>query len=71
VQAKVSAIGAFSAHADQRQLDRWLLPEDQQKPKKIFLVHGDEDTKEVFAKHLRDTHQTEVVIPEFQSVHEL
>jgi len=71
VQAKVSAIGSFSAHADQRQLDRWLIPVDGKKPKKIFLVHGDEDTKETFAEHIRDTHGVEVVVPEFQSVHEL
>ncbi|MFH1433321.1 MAG: MBL fold metallo-hydrolase, partial [Candidatus Uhrbacteria bacterium] len=71
VQAKVSAIGSFSAHADQRQLDRWLIPEDQMKPKKIFLVHGDEEVKSVFAEHIRGTHGAEVVIPEFQSVHEL
>lgn len=70
VRAGVSAIGAFSAHGDQNKLTRWLQPEEGGVPKKIFLVHGDEDAKEVFATHLRHALRTEVVIPEFQSSHE-
>lgn len=69
--AKVSAIGAFSAHSDQRQLTHWLQPEDGQLPKKIFLNHGDEEAKQVFATHLRRELGTEVVVPEFQSEYEV
>lgn len=71
VEAHVAAIGAFSAHGDMNKLTRWLHPEDGVMPKKIFLVHGDPEAKEVFATHLRHELRTEVVIPEFQSVHEL
>ncbi|MFH1142181.1 MAG: MBL fold metallo-hydrolase [Candidatus Uhrbacteria bacterium] len=73
VQARVSAIGSFSAHGDQRQLTKWLQPEDKKIPKKIFLVHGDEEVKYKFAAHLHrelET-QTEIVIPEFNSVHQI
>jgi metallo-beta-lactamase family protein len=71
VHAQVSAIGAFSAHADMNKLTRWLHPEDGKIPKKIFLVHGDHEAKEVFATHLRHELRTDVVVPEYQSVHEV
>ncbi len=71
VHAGLAAIGAFSAHADMNKLTRWLQPEDGAMPKQIFLVHGDPEAKEVFATHLRHELKTDVVIPEFQSVHEL
>ncbi len=71
VQAGVSAIGAFSAHGDQRQLTDWVQPVDKKLPKKIFLVHGDEEVKEEFAEHLRERLKTEIVVPEFRSVYEI
>jgi len=71
VNAGVAAIGAFSAHADKDKLTRWLTPEDGVSPKKIYLVHGDPDAKELFAAHLRGQFATEVIVPEFQSVHEV
>jgi metallo-beta-lactamase family protein len=63
VRAKIQGIGAFSAHGDQNKLTRWMKPEDGIMPKKIFLVHGDEDAKIEFAEHLRKELKTEVVIP--------
>jgi len=71
VRAQISAIGAFSAHADMNKLTRWLRPEDGKIPQKIFLVHGDPEAKEVFATHLRHKLQTDVIVPEYQSVHEI
>lgn len=70
VHAQVSAIGAFSAHADMNKLTTWLHPEDGKIPQKIFLVHGDPEAKEVFATHLRHRLRTEVIIPEYQGSHE-
>lgn len=63
VRAKIQGIGAFSAHGDQNKLTRWLKPEDGIIPKKILLVHGDEDAKIAFAEHLRTELKTEVLIP--------
>jgi len=71
VHAGVAAIGAFSAHADKNKLTRWLRPEEGGVSKKIFLVHGDPDAKEEFAAHLRQELKTEVIIPEYQSSHEV
>ncbi|NQV90009.1 MBL fold metallo-hydrolase [Candidatus Uhrbacteria bacterium] len=69
VHAKMSAIGAFSAHGDMDKLTRWITPVDGKIPEKIFLVHGDPESKEPFAKHLRETLKTEVLIPDYQSEH--
>ncbi len=71
VRARIEAIGAFSAHGDMNKLTRWLTPADGGIPKKVFLVHGDPEAKTVFATHLRHELRTEVVIPDFQSVHEI
>ena len=65
VNAQVSAIGAFSAHADMNKLKTWLKPEDGNVPSKIFLTHGDPEAKEVFATDLRHTLKTDVIIPGF------
>src|SRR3989339_685875 len=67
VRASIQAIGAFSAHGDMNKLTDWLRPENGKNPKKIFLVHGDPEAKEVFATHLRHELRTEVIIPEFQT----
>ncbi len=42
VRAHVHSISGFSAHADQNGLLKWLNGFEQ-KPKKVFLVHGEEE----------------------------
>lgn len=49
VKAHVVAIGAYSAHADQQGLVRWLSGFNTQ-PKKVFLVHGEQESAQDFAK---------------------
>ncbi len=58
VQAAVYTIGGFSAHADQKVLLDWH--QQTGNPKTTFLVHGDKDVMEIFAKKL---HHTRVEIP--------
>lgn len=64
VKAAVEAIGAFSAHGDQAKLTRWLRPEDGV-VSRVFLVHGDPETQDVFATHLRHELAADVEVPEF------
>ena len=71
VNAQLAKIGSFSAHGDMNKLTRWLQPETGGVPKKIFLVHGDPEAKVMFADHLREALNTEIIIPEFQSSHEV
>lgn len=52
VKASVATISAFSAHADYKEMLNWLKNIDTSKLKKIFLVHGQEDSQEFFKNFL-------------------
>ncbi|OGY57665.1 MAG: hypothetical protein A3C03_01135 [Candidatus Colwellbacteria bacterium RIFCSPHIGHO2_02_FULL_45_17] len=62
VKARVEAIGAYSAHADQPALIDWLRP-THRNLKKVFLVHGEEDQMEALAAKIRDDLAVETIIP--------
>ncbi len=66
VRADVHTIGGFSAHADQRELLDWHKQTGN--PKTTFLVHGEEDSMQVFAGLLE---KTEVIMPESHQVFDL
>jgi metallo-beta-lactamase family protein len=51
VKADVVGIGSFSAHADRDGLVKWLEA-FREKPRNVFLVHGEEKTLVSFAAHL-------------------
>lgn len=53
VNAEIHNLEGFSGHADQDGLFAWLSA-FQQKPKQIFLVHGEEESKKDFAKLIHD-----------------
>lgn len=48
VNAEIYFLEGFSAHADKNDLLKWLAG-FKEKPKKIFLVHGEEEAKKSFA----------------------
>lgn len=49
VNAEIYNLEGFSGHADQNGLLAWISG-FQKKPKQVFLVHGEEDSKKDFAK---------------------
>lgn len=51
VRAKIKALGAYSAHADQRQLLDWIKPL-KNSVKKVFLVQGEGDAAGVLASKI-------------------
>ena len=53
VKAKIHTINGFSAHADQAELLAWHR--DIGSPERTFLVHGEEQVMQGFAKLLPDT----------------
>jgi metallo-beta-lactamase family protein len=53
VKAEIARIGSFSAHADKNDLIRWIEA-FREKPKKVFLVHGEGKISDSFAELLRD-----------------
>jgi metallo-beta-lactamase family protein len=44
----------FSAHADWKEMSQYLLCQNPKLVKKVFLVHGEEDTLGAFKSHLID-----------------
>jgi len=53
VNADVYTIGGFSAHADQAELIAWHAQTGT--PEKTFLVHGELESMEALAPHLKET----------------
>ena len=58
VRARIFTIGGFSAHADCEELMAWYRQAGA--PERTYLVHGEEETMQTFAKGLTGT---EVIMP--------
>ncbi|QSX04934.1 MBL fold metallo-hydrolase [Sedimentibacter sp. zth1] len=63
VEAEIYEIEGFSGHADKNGLINWLKAFDK-KPKKVFIVHGEKDSKESLSEELNKTLNIECIIPE-------
>ena len=62
VLAKIHTIEGFSGHADQRDLMNWLS-NFKKKPKKIFLVHGEEESTKALSDLIQKTEKIHTIIP--------
>ena len=69
VRAKVSTIGGFSAHADQKGLLDWLAAFKNSPV--VFLVHGEEETSLLFADIVRKRYGFTTHVPERGESHDL
>lgn len=63
VRAEVSVIDAFSAHADRDELLAWIQKLDR-RPRRIYLVHGEEEQSRSFAETLQANGFRNAVVPE-------
>lgn len=61
VNAEIHNLEGFSGHADQNGLFTWLA-HFEQKPKQIFLVHGEEESKKDFAKLVNEKLSYEPIV---------
>jgi metallo-beta-lactamase family protein len=70
VRCEIDKIGGFSAHADWKEVIRWLadmpLP-----PRKVFVIHGEPDAAEAMAGHLRDRFGWSIEVPQYGERFEL
>ena len=71
VNARVEYIEGYSGHADQEWLMNFVYSFRGQKPKHIFLVHGEEDSQEVLKQKIEEEIGIPVSIPEYGEVYEL
>ena len=62
VNCKVKNISAYSAHADQPKLLKWVEPR-RSTLKKVFVIQGEEGASEVLAQKLRDEFAIDAYVP--------
>ena len=60
LKAEVQTLHSFSAHADRLELFRYAR---DAKPKKVFLVHGEQSQRESFARLLQEQLHLDVTLP--------
>lgn len=70
VKAKIKAIGAYSAHADQNGLLRFIDVMDK-KPQKIFITHGELKQSQALSEKIKEKFKINCVIPKFGEEHSL
>lgn len=70
VLAEIHSIEGFSGHADQKGLLEWLKG-FKKKPKKIFLVHGEEDALNSFSNIIKEKTGISTTIPNMGYVFEI
>ncbi len=63
VRCKIKAIGALSAHGDQKKLLTWV-GSGKTVPKKVFCVHGEPHAATELAHRVRDEYKIETFVPE-------
>jgi metallo-beta-lactamase family protein len=62
VAAEIVQLQDVSAHADRNGLVRWLT-DNPEKPKSVFVVHGEDSTASAYAELLRNTYGYEASAP--------
>jgi metallo-beta-lactamase family protein len=67
VNAQVGSINSMSAHGDYDDMIEWLSCQDAAQLKKVFLVHGEYEVQQSFAKRLETKGYASIEIPEQHS----
>lgn len=62
VKADIEYIESFSGHADQKGIMDWLSSFSS-KPKKVFIVHGEDEAQTILSHKIRDELKIETLIP--------
>ena len=70
INAEVERLENMSAHADSNELIEWLKGFED-KPKKLFIVHGEEKSSNIFAERVEKELQWDTLIPEYLQIYQL
>ncbi|MHC4756580.1 MAG: MBL fold metallo-hydrolase RNA specificity domain-containing protein [Planctomycetota bacterium] len=65
IKAKIVRINGFSAHADKEELLKWLK-ELKKPPRKVFVVHGEENSAKEFGEYIHQQTGWDVAVPAYQ-----
>jgi metallo-beta-lactamase family protein len=71
VKADIEKIYSFSAHADSKEMLTYLSSQNKKQIKKIFLVHGEKESKIAWQKVLIKNDFKNIVIPEKNQIFEI
>jgi len=69
VRAAIETVSGLSGHADRSDLLRWLKPLN--KPRRVFLTHGEPDSAEALAEELTSSRGWDAHVPDLGETHEL
>src|SRR5262245_12518938 len=64
VRCKIERIGGFSAHADWKEIVRWLQ-DMPQPPKRVFVTHGETGSAQAMASHIRERFGGNIEVPQY------
>jgi len=70
INAEIYNVEGFSGHADKNGLINWLK-NFRKKPGKVFLVHGEAESKDELAKEIEKTLGIECIIPVYNTAYEI
>jgi metallo-beta-lactamase family protein len=65
VRCRVAKIGGFSAHADWKEVLRWLDGMESGVPRQSFLTHGEPEAANAMAGHIKDKFGWNVHVPQY------
>ena len=70
VRCRIEKIGGFSAHADWKEVLRWLegMPSP---PRRVFVTHGEPEAADAMAGHMRERFGWEIEVPQYGEKFEL
>jgi metallo-beta-lactamase family protein len=71
VRANLASIQSYSGHADYNELLHYLNTQNPETVKKIFIIHGEENSRTAFAEHVTSVGFKNVVIPKIKEGFEL
>lgn len=63
LRASVKVMGSYSAHADYKEMMKYLSCQDTKKVKRLFLVHGEKEAQLTFKNHLHGMGFSDIAIP--------
>jgi metallo-beta-lactamase family protein len=64
VKARIERLSGFSGHADRDEIERWLSSLKKQ-PKKLFLIHGEEESSKALAQYLKENKGWQAIVPNY------
>jgi len=71
INARIEYIEGYSGHADQEWLMNFIYSFREQKPKHIFLVHGEEESQEILKAKIEIDANIPVTIPSYGEIYDM